>query len=95
MRSGCLNLVFLLVAASVATALTVVGAILFFSFAALTFESPTGIEAILRMVVAVVAGYFFVRVGRGVWRDLRERRPAVESGKGEQEERGPAERGGR
>ena len=94
MRSGCLNLVFLLVAASVATALTVAGAVLFFSFAALTFESSAGIEEILKMVVALIAAYFFVRVGRSVWRDLRGRRPAVGSGKEKQEERGPAEHGG-
>ncbi len=74
MRSGCLNLVFVLVAASVATALTAAGAILFFSFAALTFESPTGIETVLRSVVALIAGYFFVRVGLSVWRDLRKSR---------------------
>lgn len=74
MRSGCLNLVFVLVAASVATALTAAGAILFFSFAALSFESPTGIETVLRSVVALIAGYFFVRVGLSVWRDLRKSR---------------------
>jgi hypothetical protein len=94
MRSGCLNLVFLLVAASVATALTVAGVVLFFSFAAMTFESPAGIEEVLKMVVALIAAYFFVRVGLSVWRDLRERRPAVGSGKEKQEERGPAEHGG-
>jgi phosphate/sulfate permease len=91
MRSGCLNLVVSLVAAAAATALTVVGAILFLSFATLTFESSMGIEAILRTVVAVVAGYFFVRVGRSVWRDLRG--PRSEAGsKEKQEERGSAER---
>lgn len=91
MRSGCLNLVVLLVAAAAATALTVVGAILFFSFATLTFESPMGIEAILQTVVAVVAGYFFFRVGRSVWRDLRGPR-SVAGSKEKQEERGSAER---
>jgi phosphate/sulfate permease len=90
MRSGCLNLVVSLVAAAAATALTVVGAILFFSFATLTFESSMGIEAILQTVVAVVAGYFFVRVGRSVWRDLRGSRS--EAGSQKQEERGSAER---
>ncbi len=74
MRSGCLNLVFVLVAASVATALTAAGVILFFSFAALSFESSTGIETVLRAVVALIAGYFFVRVGLSVWRDLRKSR---------------------
>jgi uncharacterized membrane protein YccC len=71
MRSGCLKLAFVLVVASMATALTAVGVVLFFSFAALTLESPTGIETILRTVVGLIAGYFFVRVGWSVWRDLR------------------------
>jgi hypothetical protein len=95
MRSGCLKLVFLLVAAAAATALTVVGAILFLSFATLTFESPIGIEAILQTVVAVVAGYFFVRVGRSVWRDLRGSRSEAGSQNEKPEEEGRAEHGGR
>jgi hypothetical protein len=92
MRSGCLKLVLLLVAAAAAAALTVVGAILFLSFATLRFGSPIGIEAILQTVVAVVAAYFFLRVGQSVWRDLRGRRPEARSGEGEQEERGSAGR---
>ena len=72
--SGCLSLVVMLLAASVATALTAVSVILFLSFAALSFESWTGIETILRTVVALIAGYFFVRVGLGVWRDLKKSR---------------------
>ena len=91
MRSGCLNLVVLLVEAAAATALAVVGAILLFSFATLAFESPTGIEAILQAAVAVVAGYFFVRVGWSVWRDLRGHRSEAGS---EEEERRSAEHGG-
>jgi hypothetical protein len=85
MRSGCMNLALVLVAA----ALTASGVVLFFSFAALSFESPTGIETILRTVVALIAGYFFIRVGMSVWRDLRGRRPTEGSGEGKQEERGP------
>ncbi len=95
MRSGCLNVVLMLLVASVATVLTVVGVVLFFSFAALTLESPTGIEELLKTVAALVAAYFFVRVGRGVWRDLRGHRPPVGSGKGKHEERGPAQGDGR
>ena len=72
--SGCLSLVFMLLAASVATALTAVSVILFLSFAALSFESSMGIETLLRTVVALIAGYFFVRVGLGVWRDLKNSR---------------------
>jgi hypothetical protein len=70
MRSGCLNLALVLVA----TSLTAAGIVLFLSFAAMTFESRMGIETILRTVVALIAGYFFVRVGLSVWRDLRKSR---------------------
>ena len=95
MRSGCLNVVLMLLVASVATTLTVAGVVLFLSFAALMFESPAGIEEILKMVVALIAAYFFVRVGRGVWRDLRGHRPEAEPGRPEREERGPVGGGGR
>ena len=71
MRTGCLNLVFVLVATSLATTLIVIGLFLLLSFAALSFESPAGIEAILKVAAALLAGYFFVRVGLSVWRDLR------------------------
>jgi len=84
-----------LLVASVATALTVAGVVLFLSFAALMFESPAGIEDILKMVVALIAAFFFIRVGRGVWRDLRSHQPEAEPGRPEQEERGPAGDGGR
>lgn len=70
MRSGCLNLALVLLAAS----LTAGGVVLFLSFAAVTYESQTGIETILRPVVALIAGYFFVRVGLSIWRDLRKSR---------------------
>lgn len=72
--SGCLSLVLMLLAASVATALTAVGVVLFLSFAALSLESAMGIEPILRTVVALIAGYFFIRVGLSVWRDLKKSR---------------------
>ena len=77
--SGCLSLVVMLLAASVATALTAVGIILFLSFAALSFDSSMGIETILRTVVALIAGYFFIRVGLSVWRDLKESRTPSKS----------------
>jgi hypothetical protein len=80
MRSGCLNLALVLLA----TSLTAAGIVLFFSFAAMTYESRMGIETILRTVVALVAAYFFVRVGMSVWRDLRKSRtpsnPSAEDG---------------
>ncbi len=92
--SGCLSLVFMLLAASVATALTAVGLVLFLSFAALSFESSTGVETILRTVVALISGYFFVRVGLSVWRDLKGHRQTGGSVEGEGE-RDPAGNGGR
>ena len=85
----------MLLVASVATALTVAGVVLFFSFAALTYESAAGIEEILQMVVDLIAAYFFIRVGRSVWRELRGRHPEVESGGSKREERGSAGGGGR
>jgi len=94
MRSGCLNLVFVLVATSVATTLIVIGLFLLLSFAALSFESPAGIEAILKVAAALLAGYFFFRVGRSVWRDLKEQRRTVGSEEAEPEKRGSAEHGG-
>jgi hypothetical protein len=72
--SGCLSLVVMLVAASTATALTAAGVILLLSFAALSFDSSMGIETILRTVVALIAGFFFIRVGLSVWRDLKASR---------------------
>ena len=80
--SGCLSLVVMLLAASVATALTAVGIILFLSFAALSFDSSMGIETILRTVVALIAGYFFIRVGLSVWRDLKGHHRAEGPGEG-------------
>ena len=41
-RSGCLNLLFLLFTASLATTLIVVGLFFLLPFAALSFESPAG-----------------------------------------------------
>jgi hypothetical protein len=70
MRSGCMNLALVLAA----TSLTAAGIVLFVSFAAITYESQMGIETILRTVVALIASYFFVRVGMSVWRDLRKSR---------------------
>ncbi len=64
----------MLLAASAATALTAVGVILLLSFAALSFDSSMGIETILRTVVALIASYFFVRVGLSIWRDLKASR---------------------
>lgn len=80
MRSGCVNLLFVILTALVATTLTVVGLFFLLSFAALSFESPAGIEAVIKVVAALVAAYFFVRIGKSVWRDLRGRTYAGSEG---------------
>jgi len=72
-------LLFVLLTASLATTLIVVGLFFLLSFAALSFESPAGVEAVLKLLAALIAVYFFVRIGRSVWRDLKERRPARSS----------------
>jgi hypothetical protein len=82
-RSGCLNLLFVLLTASLATTLIVVGLFFLLSFAALSFESPSGIEAILKILAALVAVYFFIRVGLSIWRDLKGHPQSVASGKPE------------
>ena len=81
MRSGCLNLLFVLLTASLATTLIVVGLFFLLSFAALSFESPSGVEAVLKILAALVALYFFIRVGLSIWRDLKGYPRGVGSGK--------------
>ena len=81
MSSGCRNLLFVLLTASLATTRIVVGLFFLLSFAALSFESPSGVEAVLKILAALVAVYFFVRVGMSVWRDLRGDRQPAGSGK--------------
>ena len=80
-RSGCLNLFFVLLTASLATTLIVVGLFFLLSFAALSFESPAGVEAIFKVLAALIVIYFFIRIGMSVWRDLKERPPAAGSAK--------------
>ena len=74
---------FVLLTASLATTLIVAGLFFLLSFAALSFESPSGIEAVLKILAALVAVYFFIRAGRSVWRDLKGSSPGVGSGKPE------------
>jgi hypothetical protein len=75
LRSGCLNLLVVLLTASLATTLTVVGLFLLISFAALSFGTSAGVEALLMAVAGLLALYFFVRIGMSVWRDLKGRPP--------------------
>jgi hypothetical protein len=95
MRSGCLNLVLALVTASVAASLVVTGLFLLLSFAVLSFESPAGVEVILKVMAALIAAYFFARVGLAIWRELRGDRPKAGSGDVKREDQGSAEDGRR
>ena len=89
MKSGCLNLLFVLLTASLATTLIVAGLFFLLSFAAMSFESPSGAEAVLKVLAALIAVYFFIRAGMSVWRDLKGYSPGVGSGK--PENMGPTE----
>jgi len=95
MRSGCLNLVAVLVTASVAASLIVIGLFLLLSFAVLSSESPAGVEAILKIMAALIAAYFLARVGLAIWRDLRGDRPKAGSEGVKRGDRDSAEDGGR
>jgi hypothetical protein len=70
-KSGCLNLLFVLLTASLATTLTVVGLFFLISFVILSLGSSAGVEALLTVTAGLVGAYFFARVGLSVWHDLR------------------------
>jgi Kef-type K+ transport system membrane component KefB len=60
-------------AAAVFAALSVV---LLLSFAVSALGQPDGVERLFKVLVACAAGVAFFVVGRGIWRDLRERHPS-------------------
>ena len=86
MRSGCLNLAFMIGVALTAAVLIVVGLGLLFWFAVLTLGPPLEAGKVFKVVVAFLAGGSFFLVGRSIWRDLRRRQPAEST-------RGPEDRG--
>ncbi len=87
MRAGCLSLVVRVGVLSAAAVLAALSTALILSFGVSALGQPEGIEKILKALVACAAGFAFFLVGRGIWRDLRRRRPA------EPEERSAEERG--
>ncbi len=91
MRSGCLSLVIRVGVVSVAAVFAAVSIALLLSFAVSALGQPEGAERIFKALVASVAGLSFFLVGRGIWRDLRAKRPSARP----EEERGSAEDGGR
>ena len=71
MRQGCLNFIFRLGTSVVSAVLIAVGALLL--LVGLLSSSPlSGARTALSIVAALIAAYLFIRVGRSIWRDLRE-----------------------
>ena len=58
---------------SVAAVFAALSVALILSFAVSALGQPDGAERILKVLVACVAAVAFFLVGRGIWRELRER----------------------
>ena len=76
MRSGCLSLVVRVGVVSAAAVFAALSGVLILSFAVSALGQPDGVERIFKVLVACAAGVAFFVVGRGIWRDLKERRPS-------------------
>ena len=61
---------------SAAAILAAVSMALILSFGVSALGQPEGIEKIIKVLVASAAGFAFLLVGRGIWRDLRRRSSA-------------------
>jgi len=92
-RSGCLSLVVRVGVVSVAAVFAALSMALILSFAVSALGQPDGAERIIKVLVACVAAVAFFLVGRGIWRDLRERHPSPQPEA--REDRGTAEDGRR
>lgn len=79
MRSGCLSLVVRVGVVSVAAILAALSTVVILSFAVSALGQPDGVEKIIKVLLALAAGFAFFLVGRGIWRDLRQR-SSVEPG---------------
>jgi SNF family Na+-dependent transporter len=81
-----LSLVVRIGVVSVAAVLAALSMALILSFAISALGQPDGVERIIKVLVALAAGFAFFLVGRGIWRDLR-RRPSAEPEERPTEER--------
>jgi hypothetical protein len=79
LRSGCLSLVVRVGVVSVAAILAALSTVVILSFAVSALGQPDGVEKIIKVLLASAAGFAFFLVGRGIWRDLRQR-SSVEPG---------------
>jgi hypothetical protein len=78
---------------SVAAIFAALSVALILSFAVSALGQPDGAERIIKVLVACAAAVGLFVVGRGIWRDLRERRPSPQPEA--REDRGSAEDGRR
>lgn len=76
LRTGCLSLVVRVGVVSVAAVLAALSTVLILSFAVSALGQPDGVEKVIKVLVASAAGFAFFLVGRGIWRDLRQRSSA-------------------
>jgi hypothetical protein len=65
---------------SVAAVFAALSVALILSFAVSALGQPDGTERIFKVLMACAAGIAFIVVGRGIWRDLRERSLAGRAG---------------
>ena len=73
---------------SVAAVLAALSTVIILSFAVSALGQPDGVEKIIQVLLATVAGFAFFLVGRGIWWDLR-RRSSAKPEERPTEERGP------
>jgi hypothetical protein len=81
-----LSLVVRIGVVAIAAVLAALSMALILSFAISALGQPDGVERIIKVLVALAAGFAFFLVGRGIWRDLR-RRPSAEPEERPTEER--------
>ncbi len=74
MRAGCRNIFLRLGTLAVSAVLVAVGVLLLL-LGYFSLESPVNLETVILLFAAVAAAYVFIRVGRDIWRDLREQLP--------------------
>ena len=70
MREGCLGFLFRLGTSVVSALLVAVGALLLV-IGLLSSSPASGTRTALSVIAALVAAYLFIRVGKAIWRDLR------------------------
>lgn len=89
MRLGCRNLVITLVWWVISATLLAAGAALLL-YGLFAYGGPLDVRAVAALVIVPLGTYLLLRVGGGVWRDMRQdfapRRPEPGGTDGEEEE---------